>query len=242
VGLVPLLWGFTDKAFSDNLDVVYKQFVTSNYYAWLRSEYGAPELHHSYPQTVPAAASGSVKDQLDSFIRNNQVPNTGMNLVYIVHLAPGQVVSTSSLGTICVSGGSWAYNTVDSDFDLFGGTNTFYYVVVPDPRTNCYSAKPLGQDNFTTILTHEIAENLTDPDSNNPGWEDTACTGNGPQSQIGDLCTPQLPLTSTSSLASAIATPYFNPARGDNNLVVQKLWSNKVHGCVTEDVTGVPFN
>lgn len=239
VGLVPLLWGFTDKAFSDNLDVVYRQFDTSNYYAWLRREYGAPELKHSYPQTVPATATGSVKDQLDSFIRNNQVPNTGMNLVYIVHLAPGQVVSTSTLGTICVTGNTVAYNAMESDYDVFGGTNTFFYVVVPDPRTNCFGA-PLGQDGLTTALTHEIAESVTDPDTSKPGWEDTACPNNGNATQIGDLCAPSLPVTP--GLTAAIATPYFNPARGDNNLVVQKLWSNRMGACVTEDSTGVPFN
>jgi hypothetical protein len=240
VTIVPLLWGFSDLAFSQELANVYGLIGSSNYYAWLTREYGAPQITSIPPISVPNVNTngGSVSSQLADWIRANVpsevVPVQGP-IMFVVHLSPGTTVTIPS-GTLC-TGGLYAYNTKETSFNLLEGTFDYYYAVIPDPSTPCNGQPQLGFDAMTVSLSHELAENLTDPDGQT-GWEARGCTSAAGPVQIGDICAGEVPVNATSTHVAAIA----NPLTPSNSVVVQKLWSNLLGACVTEDAPGVPFN
>jgi hypothetical protein len=249
VTVVPLLWGFSDDA-SDRigrLDVVYHQLESSNYWKWLQLEYGAPAMTHLTPRNDPtftnaqrdvaaataaAMASGNISwtqltDTLAREYRYGGLPNVP-NPIFVIHLPPHV---TSDNGTqMCVKKGNLGYNSYKKSFDLWnGGWQTLYYVVVPDEST-CQGVPFRG---ITEALSHELAENATDPMSGT-GWTDST----QPSScgyQIGDLC---------AGISSTIDSSfgYTNPSTGvtDYTLTVQKLWSNQSASCVTEDDSTSP--
>jgi hypothetical protein len=232
VTIVPLLWGFDDGS-EAYWSWVYASLEASNYYAWIRKEYGAPVLGHVPASATlrPAHATGNVQDadllaDLDDGIRAGALPD-GDDKLYVIHLAPQTTVSTSS-GTLCQTFD--AYNAQRVTFDLLrGGVKTRHYAVIPSAV-----ACGLGKDGVTRVLSHEVIENVTDPSTVLPaagGWEDDtqpeACGR-----QIGDLC---------NGITTTIATATREPDTGQSTLVFQKMWSNAMHACVTEDVAGQPF-
>jgi hypothetical protein len=240
VTIVPLLWGFSDLAFAQSLENVYGLIGSSNYYAWLRREYGAPQITTIAPISVlnVDVNGGSVSSQLADWIRANvpsEIAPVQGPIVYVVHLSPGTTVKIAS-GPLC-AGGVVAYNTKGTSFNLLEGTFDYYYAVIPDPSTPCNGQPQLGFDAMTVVLSHELAENLTDPDGQT-GWEARSCTSSAGPVQIGDICVGELPVSARSTHEAAISNP-LDPA---NAVVVQKLWSNLLGACVTEDAPGVPFN
>jgi hypothetical protein len=239
--LVPIFWGESPStSLSEEesvLDGVYSQIEQSNYYRWIRVEYGAPELHHVFPTSsvYPGQLSGMINDSdiqssLSSWVRSGATPNVP-NPVYVLHLPPGVTVN----GKIC---SPWSgYNSMFASFDLFnGGYEGFYYIIMPEVGT-CGITFP----GMTSLLSHEIVESVTDnatfdilKGANYNGWEDqtqpSACG-----QQLGDLC---------NGMSTVIQSParHFDPALGGmtNSLTVQKMWSNAMGACVTEDALTIP--
>jgi hypothetical protein len=178
-----------------------------------------PIIQHCTPDFYGRCATGQmswddIKNSLDAQVRSGHLPSPS-NALYVIHMAPSTTTSNLCNGVLGFNG---YYDT----FDLFNdpGQRTRYYAVIPDQTSPCN----LGYDGVTRVLSHEIAENMTDPHGN--GWEDDTQTCNGGH-QIGDIC---------NNIPTVIATPYTQPSTGSNTLTVQKLWSNKLGACVTEDV------
>ena len=98
------------------------------------------------------------------------------NTLYFVMLPPG----TTSVGLgsqSCVAGGYCGYHNAD------GST---YYAVIP--YANCSGCQFPGQflDTLTEVISHELAEAITDPALN--AWLDP---NTGPGDEIGDICNRQ---------------------------------------------------
>jgi hypothetical protein len=240
------MWAFKNDAFARKIDITYRQLENSNYYKWLESEYGAPQLSHvgaitlecleafGGQCTINTDSMNDIRAKLDDDIRNG-LPGGVQNVnnpIYVIHLPPGKTVANGNGTVLCNGVGGW-----NGYYDRFSlnlndpGLKTRYYILVPDPST-CPGS---GYDGFTTVLSHEIAENVTDP-RHGGGWEDqtqpAACSGS-PNSQIGDLC---------DGIRSVISTPFTQPDTGSNLLTVQKLWSNARNACVTEDFMWAPLD
>ena len=234
--IVPILWGWGSpgpQGYGAELDAIYQQIAQSKYYAWIRQEYGAPELR-TVPTTFTQApfpghlSSDIYRHDLDAdlnaMVYSNVVPEPD-NAIYAIHLAPGVRVYTDNAHQNALCSQFLGYNTKS----LF--TNTIYgwgrhYILIPDPST-CPGA---NIDQVTWTISHEIVEKVTDPDVGS-GWLDltqSAACG----SQLGDLC---------ANLPQLIRTPVTNPVTGSNNVVVQKIWSNKMQACVTENALNVPL-
>jgi hypothetical protein len=231
VTIVPVLLGWTNDTYAVELDAIYAQLAGSRYYAWIQSEYGAPALNTHPTVTVPSSYPSSLQQStidssINSLVHNQAIPDVGngvTNPLYMIHLAPGTVATTNNGKTLCAGILAWNSKT---GLDIIQGGNR-QYAVIPDPST-CGSNG--GIDNTTVSITHELIENVTDP-SSGQGWEDrtqpSACG-----IQIGDLCNRE---------AQAIFTGVVNPVTGSNLLVVQKMWSNSMAACVTEDALNQAF-
>jgi hypothetical protein len=143
----------------------------------------------------------------------------GISYLYMVHLPPNVTISDN--GGSCVPlTGFCAYHSLTS---VSGGS--LYYAVVPDFASSACSSIcgefPSGitvSQAQQMVESHEIAETLTDPDTQS-GWLDNnqpAKCGN----EIGDVCN-QLPAQISG---------------GDGTLVtVQRLWSNAAQDCVVSN-------
>jgi len=91
---------------------------------------------------------------------------------------------------------------------MYGNNNNlFTYSVYPTCASGCSS----GMAALESVISHEIAETMTDPEMN--GWYGTGGTG----SEIGDICAWQ----------DATVT-----AANGNSYTVQKIWSNAANACV----------
>jgi hypothetical protein len=240
--LVPILWGWDTgdpiveaEAVVDQsrYDHVYAEIEQSNYYHWLQLEYGAPSLQHVFPQQAFATLTSStfddasIKNALSDWIRGGYAPNVP-NSVYVVHLPTGVTVPNTEV--TCPNPG--AYNAVRLTFNLLhGGAIGFYYIVVPSPGT-CGATF----DTLTVSLSHEIAESVTDGayfnwNANLHGWEDPAQPA-ACGTQLADLCVGEW-TTIQSAGQFGRGGPY-------PPLTVQKLWSNQMKACVTEDLSTIP--
>ncbi|HEY2518173.1 MAG TPA: IPT/TIG domain-containing protein [Polyangiaceae bacterium] len=233
--VVPVIWDVQNgpiPTLKDQIDDVYSILESSNYYKWVRSEYGAPALSHVPHVWFDSGwnpgdhSQAELDHDLDQAIRSGALP-APQNAVYAIHLAQGLTITSDSGQKACTN--YLGYNTKYTTFDLNGGIETHYYYLVLD-ATAC----GLGFNGVTRVTSHELLENLTDPDQN--GWEDqsqpASCTGGGP-AQIGDLCSNQ---------ATTIDSEHSYVLGGQtlNTLTVQKMWSNAMNACVTEDGSTLP--
>ena len=229
VTIVPILWGWGDPPYAAKLDAIYGQILSSHYYQWIQAEYGAPSLH-IYPTVAtqpPAHMSNNIldsdlEDDLNHMVYSGIVPDVGSHgishALYMIHLPPNVVARESDGKTICVAVLAWNTQTILDNL-IWGGHRQ--YAVLPDP-SNCGSNG--GIDNLTISITHELIENVTDPGKGD-GWEDI----NQPAPcgrQIGDLCNRQ------GQVIQDFGT----------KLMVQKMWSNRMGACVTENALNVSLN
>ena len=241
VTIVPLIWSETTEGGQDaaqelasELDLAYSKLQSSSYYGWLRMEYNAPALAHTYPTILNYAIQSSVisdsdlQSSLGMAIASNGIP-TPDNALYVVHLPTG--VLTDKLGSSCSSLGALGYNGPHfNPSDL----SYYYFAVIPDPLTCSF-----GFDTVTRVLSHEVLEEVTDqgydgspfdgssPNSN--GWCDVtqpASCDDGEPAQIGDLCNGEREAATT-------MTPF-------GSLTVQKMWSNAMNACVVMDAQWDP--
>ena len=145
----------------------------------------------------------------------------GYGHIYHVFLPPGQDVC-ESLG-ICASNAICAYHGSGDFFDL----GHVIYTVEPDQLGfGCAVApgSPNGSrvDSTNSVLSHEVFETVTDPDSN--AWANTT-TVDLLQQEIGDEC-------SFINALNAFDVPAFKI--GNKIYAVQREYDNKSHGCSTK--------
>jgi hypothetical protein len=190
--LVPLLWGSDgDNTLIHELDVTYRQLENSNYYKWVRNEYGAPALQHTMPagfhyygylQSGMQLKNSDLLSQLDDAIRSNTIKEP-VNAVYVIHLPPG-VTLTFEDGSVLCTGPNAKHLWRDTFDALRGGQKTRYYITLLDPST-C----SLTYNGLTTAMSHEISEAMTDAHSSGY-WDATQpgnCGGVSATSQCGTL-------------------------------------------------------
>ncbi|HEY2513299.1 MAG TPA: hypothetical protein VGI39_20665 [Polyangiaceae bacterium] len=240
VTIVPIFWGYQpDGNYWSQIDAAYTRLEQSQYYAWIRREYGAPALKHTFPAFVAPLQiwagnmkESDVQDELDGLIRSNAVA-TPDNALYVVHLAPYATVTKGNGDHICDK--ILAFNGFFTTHTILPPTvNNREWAVIPDQGT----CTGLDFDGVTRILSHEIIENVTNPDGSGSGGTILGLNagGNGwfdpaqPDGcdQIGDLCNGE-----ATTIQSTVGD-----ATGRKTMVVQKMWSNALNACVTEDQVG----
>jgi hypothetical protein len=135
-------------------------------------------------------------------------------VVYVVYTPPGTVTSTP-WGATCdaVCGYHYKYTSTAA---VPGHTVVVNYAVIPygECPDGCAAkgahANGTALDQMTVVLSHEVAEAITDPVMT--AWT----TGKG-ENEVGDLC-------DTGSVAEW----------GSERFAVQDLWSNSAKACVSE--------
>src|SRR5439155_14842908 len=112
-----------------------------------------------------------IRALLDAEITANHVAAPTANGLYVLFTAPGVVVTQNGENSVTDFAG---YHDVFTD----SGGATVYYAVVPYPSGNV-SALPLtAMQQATVVLSHEISEAITDPDTHS-GWFDPRLGENG---------------------------------------------------------------
>jgi hypothetical protein len=137
--------------------------------------------------------------------------------IYVVFFPPGKTITQGGSNS-CQAGGFCAYH---GTIQPASGAH-YFYAVMPDMQsgsgcdTGCGTGSVFG--NYTSVLSHEIAETITDADvglatTNGPplAWYDNT---NG---EIGDICN-----ASQTSFAGSDGQTY----------ILQTLWSNAQSKCV----------
>jgi hypothetical protein len=139
-----------------------------------------------------------VRSFLDNGIKSGALPSRTDDRVYVVMLPPSVTFEFGpGLGS---PGGYHTVNQVSSTGGLV------HYIVIPDATSDS-----------TDVISHEMAETVTDPDALDlsRGWYDDSKSVEGPfVGEIGDLC---------ENGAGAWVDGYY----------VSTLWSNVQNACVT---------
>lgn len=138
---------------------------------------------------------------LDNQINSGALPSRADDRVYIVLLPPG--VSFQFAPGLGTPGGYHTVNQLSSTGGLV------HYIVIPGATSGS-----------TDVISHEMAETVTDPDSLDlsRGWYDDSKGVEGPFiGEIGDLCESQ----------GAYVDGYW----------VATLWSNVQNACVTQGLS-----
>ncbi len=127
----------------------------------------------------------SIQSDIQSMINSNQLQAPDANRLYVVYVEPGVVVydgSSSSVNTFLGYHGAFGGKTAT------GAAADIHYAVLPYPGG--VNPTPSSQgfasafDELTTVVSHEVAEAVTDPNVNYKalGWYDDQKNG-----EIGDL-------------------------------------------------------
>ena len=127
----------------------------------------------------------SIRSDIQAMINSNQLQTPDANRLYVVYVEPGVVVyngSTSSVNTFLGYHGAFGGKTAT------GAAADIHYAVLPYPGGVNPSPSSQGFasafDELTTVVSHEVAEAVTDPNVNYKalGWYDDQLNG-----EIGDL-------------------------------------------------------
>lgn len=222
-GFVP--WAF--RAASPNASTAISAILTSPYEAWW-SEYSRPA---SATWIRPGSVAGSItlynpaladdtkltSTQIGNAIRNassSSLPSWGSNSIFVLFFRAGQTITAGSVNSLtgfCGYHSGWT----------FGSGTELNFAVIPNEASNpdCAFAG-VGAPAFeamTTVLSHEVAETVTDPAGN--GWLNTSS-----DEEVGDMCAHQLPLAGNSTTVAGIS------------YTLQFLFSNKLGACIDHKV------
>jgi hypothetical protein len=188
------------KSFASNL--VQSPFLD------LLSEYSAnsvtPENIHrgSYDSTAPANglhtmapapandASGActteaiddatnIQPELRAQIGAHAIPSPDPDTLYVLFFHEGQCITLGGPAGQNSRDNFCAYHT-----RMEYPTGRVHYIVMPYDAFDLGCGTDYGFGNVTSVLSHEIAEAITDPDIGGSGWKDLA-PGKG---EIGDIC------------------------------------------------------
>ena len=127
----------------------------------------------------------SIQSDIQAMIKSNQLQTPDANRLYVVYVEPGVVVydgSSSSVNTFLGYHGAFGGKTAT------GAAADIHYAVLPYPGgvnpTPGSQGFSTAFDELTTVVSHEVAEAVTDPNVNYKalGWYDDQKNG-----EIGDL-------------------------------------------------------
>jgi hypothetical protein len=165
------------------VDGFLQYFVTSPYMAVLK-QYNVG--NGSYlndvvlPQNPPNGQTiddTQIQQILNSEITGNQLAAPNANSLYVFFAAPGVTVTANGQNSINNFAG---YHSTFTD----SAGAPIYYAVIPYPTGNVSSLQLTTVQQDTLILSHELAEAITDPDTQT-GWFDPQ------QGEIGDIAEGQ---------------------------------------------------
>jgi hypothetical protein len=213
-----------------NLSGAVSTIVNSAYSSWW-SEYSVPGSAvgpGSYGGCVVlnvaagAVSDGTIQAALKSAVFTSPgFPAYSSQNVYVLLFQPNQVVTYGAMSSV---NGFCAYHSA-----TYSSGNRINYDVMPYEAANpgCAevgSSSALAFDNLTAVLSHELAETVTDP---NPisGWSDTAHPA---ASEMADLCTFAGAGHETAYVAS--------PSASGVSYALQYLFSNQANGCIATPI------
>ncbi len=226
---VNVSWGPNVASYGTQLDGFVSQVACSAEWTSTMAQYtgGSGPLTHIEPGTfwgsvvlTPASNATTlddsvIKTQIAKWIADGKLPPNDGNTIYSVLFPPGIKITQGGTSS-CVSGGFCAYHGTAA------GANGKHilYAVLPDqgPGSGCNSgcgSNATLLNNVTSVLSHELAETITDPevglatDFAPPlAWYDAQ------KGEIGDIC---------------------NANQGTLlGWTVQKEWSNVDNACVAQ--------
>jgi hypothetical protein len=121
-----------------------------------------------------------IRQILDGEISSGHLAAPGPNSLYVFFTTPGVVVT---------AGGQDSVHDFSGYHDTFTDSSgaTVYYAVVPYPNGNVADVQLSAFQQTTVVLSHEMAEAITDPDTLT-GWYDSRL------GEIGDIANNQLGL------------------------------------------------
>ena len=214
-------WGSGDDAnLSLQLDGFFDFIVTSQYIDML-AEYStgttsigrgrrvqSVTVTGSEPGTVTAGVrevtDAEIGTALADWIRNGTVTGVTANTLYFVFLPPNVSSARSDGNKSCTQ--YCGYHNASGNF---------YYAVIPYVVTCAGCTFPGGTlDTLTEIISHELAEAITDPGLN--AWYDSV-TGN----EIGDICNRQ-----TIRLGNYLVQTEWSNAQGVCTITPATAWRN----------------
>jgi hypothetical protein len=131
------------------------------------------------PPSGQTLDDSQIRQVLDSEIAAQQLPTPTSNSLYVFFTAPGVIVTDNGQNSVNDFAG---YH--DTFTDSAGAP--VYYAVVPYPTGGVANAQLTEFQQMTVILSHEVSEAMTDPDTQT-GWFDTR-TGQ----EIGDIADGQI--------------------------------------------------
>jgi hypothetical protein len=178
------------------VDGFLQYFVTSPYMDVLKQYNvgdGTFTGHDVVAQGLGSQVSDSqIRSTLNAQINSGQLAAPNANSLYVVFAPPGVVVTANGQNSISNFAG---YHDVFTD----SAGAPVYYAVIPFPTGNVSSQQLNPFQQMTLTLSHELAESITDPDTQT-GWLDPQ------RGEIGDVAEGVVGLL--------------------NGYVVQAVWSN----------------
>jgi hypothetical protein len=161
------------------IDTFLPYFVTSPYFATLKqynAGYGSYLNDVIISQDPPGGQSiddTQIQQHLNSEISGHQLSTPTANSLYILFTAPGVVVTDNGQNSVNNFAGYHSFFTDSAGAGV-------YYAVIPYPNGGVSALQLTTFQQDTLILSHEIAEAVTDPDTQS-GWFDPQ------QGEIGDI-------------------------------------------------------
>lgn len=215
INVIPIYYN-QNCAFQTELNQFYADLVTSSYMGFFTVNYNAGGYSFGAgTRGNPFVDSGpyrqSIKDsEVRTYVTNliGRVPGPTDDTIYAVHFPKNVVISLGnalSCQNFCGYHGAFSSNG-----------KTVYYMVMPDFSTSGCRCGGASLASYTSVVSHEVSEFVTDPDVNyrTLGWYDWADGNAG--GEIGDIC-------AWNSVATVV---------NGRSYTIQKLWSNKQGACI----------
>ncbi len=155
----------------------FMQAMVRDYLPWLGPDYGIGAGTLQSAISVPPLAGNPTNAQIQNYLQQEinagAVPPPSLNQVYMIFLAPGQVVSDES-GSASYHGAAVTISNSQSEYLLYG---VIYGSSAQEMQVSA---------------SHELAETVTDPLGT--GYQDLSLNGNGEVADIYELNTPPVSL------------------------------------------------
>ncbi len=221
--IVVVRWG-ASSTYASQLEGFYAGILQSPYMDWLR-EYDEPSysivrgsvlgtfIDSTAPSKTTVDEVTDIQPELKKLVANGTVPAPDADTLYMIHFAPG-IVITQAGDPSCSSSSNNAWCAFHDN--VTNGSSMLRYAVIPDMSpSGCAQGCNVGSssDPFvaaTISASHEMIEAITDPDDSS-GWYDNSCD------ELADMCEND-------------QTP--GSAGGYS---VQLIWSKKQAACVDHD-------
>jgi hypothetical protein len=169
----------------------YKQLFARGAYDWMANEYGvgrglflrAQRINPAPGNDGPNITDAMIQLELAMQIAAGTLPPPDGHIVYMVHFPAGKTIFDANGGSsFCGYHGAFVNN----------GSRRSYYAVLPDLASKAAGScgdRPVLFDNQTSVVAHELAEIMTDPEFGvigPAGWRDSS--GKRAEGEIADVC------------------------------------------------------